>query len=87
MKENKLNKILRSNESETLEFNSSFDKETVETIVAFSNCVGGTILIGVENRGNVVGVGIGKETCQNIVNQIKQATIPQIFPDVEVVKY
>ena len=34
-------------ESETIEFKSSFNEATIETLVAFANTQGGTVFIGV----------------------------------------
>jgi len=45
-------------ESETVEFKSSFCKEVIETVVAFSNTHGGKILLGINNKKEIVGVDI-----------------------------
>lgn len=42
-----IKKIIEEGESETLEFKEKFDRETIETAVAFSNSKGGMILIGI----------------------------------------
>ena len=42
-----LEKLIHSGESQTLEFKSTFDRETLKTVVAFSNARGGIILTGV----------------------------------------
>ena len=54
--------LMHDGESQTVEFKSSFDRETIETLVAFANAQGGTVLIGVADDGSVKGVTIGKET-------------------------
>ena len=71
-----LKELLLSGESETVEFKTSFGKEAIETLVAFANTKGGTILIGVNDKGEVAGVKIGQVTIQNWVNQIKQTRPP-----------
>jgi len=43
-------KEIEKGESETLEFKEKFDKETIETAVAFSNSEGDIILLGVSDR-------------------------------------
>ncbi|MCA1793866.1 MAG: putative DNA binding domain-containing protein [Desulfobacteraceae bacterium] len=73
--------ILRSGESETIEFKTSFGRESIETLVAFANTHGGTVLIGVKNNAAVCGVDIGKETLNQWLGQIKSATSPSIIPD------
>jgi predicted HTH transcriptional regulator len=45
-----------------LEFKERFNKENIETAVAFSNSSGGIILIGGSGRGEVKGASVGKET-------------------------
>jgi len=37
MKDDELKKVIKKGESETTEFKGSFDKETIETAVAFAN--------------------------------------------------
>ena len=75
--------LLRDGESRTLEFKSSFDRETIETVVAFANAGGGVILIGVSDKGVVTGVSLGKETMNEWLGQIKSATSPMVIPDIE----
>ena len=57
-----IDKILRSGESLTVEFKESFDRESLETVVAFANTRGGIILIGVDNNGIVKGISVGTNT-------------------------
>jgi predicted HTH transcriptional regulator len=42
-------------ESETVEFKESFDREVPVSAGALANTRGGTIFIGITDRGNVVG--------------------------------
>ena len=76
--------IIKSGESETVEFKSSFDREAIETIVAFVNTRGGKVFIGVTDSGDVKGVEIGKETLQSWINQVKQNTSSTVIPDIDV---
>ena len=46
-----LKNLLKSGESETLEFKEKFDDRTVESAVAFANAKGGMILLGVSGAG------------------------------------
>lgn len=77
--------LLLSGESQTIEFKSSFDRETIETLVAFANAQGGTVLIGVSDDGSVNGVTLGKETLNEWLGQIKSSTSPSIIPDIETI--
>ena len=58
MDKNKLLHIIKQGESETLEFKQSFSKAVTETLVAFSNTQGGSVLIGVSDNKKIVGVSI-----------------------------
>jgi predicted HTH transcriptional regulator len=51
-----INKLFKSPESKTLEFkrDTSALKQIMRTIVAFANTAGGTIVIGLEDNGDVV---------------------------------
>jgi len=79
--------ILSKGESETIEFKRGLGERRaiLETVVAFANMNGGTILIGVDDDGTVVGVNIGKGTIESLVNDIRQLIEPPIIPSVEVV--
>ncbi|MEM2511083.1 MAG: ATP-binding protein [Candidatus Methanomethylicia archaeon] len=78
--------MFRKEESETLEFKSSLSDldDILATISAFSNTKGGTILIGVNDDGSVVGVGIGRRTLEELSNNIAQRTDPKVFPEIKV---
>ncbi|OGS20214.1 MAG: hypothetical protein A2252_06340 [Elusimicrobia bacterium RIFOXYA2_FULL_39_19] len=80
-----LKQLIKNGECETLDFKECFDKEAIETAGAFSNSKGGTILIGVTDKGIIKGIQIGKETTNDWVNQIAQASNPRIIPDIDVV--
>ena len=74
---------LPASESQTIEFKTSFQKEVIETVVAFANARGGKIFIGVDDDGKVVGVNIKSETLKDWINQIKNNTQPQLIVDMD----
>jgi ATP-dependent DNA helicase RecG len=76
-------KAIAGGENDRLEFKTGFDRETIQTLAAFANTRGGCVIIGVDNQGTVHGIQTGQETIQNWLNQIKQATSPSIFPDID----
>ncbi len=78
----RINEMIRQGESLTVEFKSTFDRETIETLVAFANTEGGTVLVGVADDGAVRGVTVGKETLNDWLGQVKSATSPSIIPDI-----
>jgi len=79
-----LQSLLKSGESDTLEFKEKFDERTVESAVAFANTKGGMIFIGVSDKGVITGVDIGKETLAKWANQISSKTEPRLIPEIEV---
>jgi len=79
-------KLLKEGESETVEFKPSLSQtdKVIESISAFSNANGGTIVIGVSDKGEVLGADIGKRTIENLANRIKQNTDPVIYPSISI---
>lgn len=73
-----INELIKAGESETLDFKENFMKEVIETVVAFANNRGGQIIIGVDDKGKIKGVSIGKETTINWNNEISMAIEPKI---------
>ena len=77
-----IQRLIAKGESDVLEFKASFGKDVIETVCAFANHKGGTVLVGVAEGGKVVGVMCGVESIQNWVNEVKQNTMPSIIPDI-----
>jgi len=80
-----LKKLIARGESQTLEFKAGFSNEAVETIAAFSNAGGGTVLLGVSDNGQIIGLTLTAETLQQWVNEVKTKTAPSVLPDAEIV--
>ncbi|MBM4045188.1 MAG: transcriptional regulator [Planctomycetes bacterium] len=80
-----LRRLLTEGESETLEFKESMDDEAAETIAAFANAAGGTLLIGVADDGSVRGTMLGKETVREWTNRIAQAA--HVHPQISRLSY
>ncbi len=81
-----LQDLIKTGESDTVEFKEKFDERTIESAVAFANTKGGMIFIGVSDKNNINGIKIGKETLNKWTNQISQSTDPRIIPELEEVK-
>jgi len=75
-------KLIEAGESEKVEFKLNFNDEVIETIVAFANTSGGTVIIGLSNKAKIKGLTMGKETLQQWLNEIKNKTTPSLIPDI-----
>lgn len=73
-------------EDKITEFKSSFQKEVIASLVAFTNAKGGRVFVGVNDVGKASGVKLNKESIQNWINQIKQNTSPSVIPDVNILE-
>jgi len=78
-----------ADESDILEWKSSLSQlnRIIETISAFSNTKGGTIIIGVDGKGKTLGISVGKDTIEQMTNKIISNTEPKIYPDISVRKF
>lgn len=65
-------RLIRKGESQTLEFKQSFGREALETLCAFANTDGGTVLIGINDAGLVTGAQASKTALRDWANQIAQ---------------
>lgn len=65
-------------ESETLEFKREFSETIRNTVIAFANCNGGTILVGVDDDGGIVGLDDVDKTALRITNMIRNSIRPDI---------
>ena len=78
-----IKQIIAEGENQRTEFKSSFNVEAMESITAFANTEGGCVLVGVSNKGKIVGVDTNEESVQQWVNEIKSKTEPAILVDAE----
>ena len=83
MDELNIKAILKAGASQTVEFKTSFGRETIESLVAFGNAQGGMVLVGVADDGSVRGTTLGRETLTDWLGQIKSGTSPSIIPDID----
>lgn len=58
----------------------------VDELIAFVNCKGGTVYLGVEDDGEVTGC-TGKYDLQSIQEAIYDKTSPHMFTEIEEIKY
>jgi len=81
MNKNELKKLLALGETETLEFKQSPNESFYDTTSAFSNARGGTVLLGVDKKGNITGVNSSSEFLANLTNRIVNKI--SIYPQIE----
>lgn len=65
-------------ETENIEFKSQFTDNLYKEVIAFANTNGGVIYIGIDNKGNVVGIDDVDETYTRITNGIRDAIMPDV---------
>ena len=76
--------IIEQHENNRIEFKTNFGSDVIETVCAFSNAMGGSVFIGINDKGKIVGVqSLSHETIKNWLNNIKTNTSPQIFPEIK----
>lgn len=68
------------------EFKASFNEDVVVSLAAFANADGGTVYVGVNDKGEPVGVELGQESVAKWINEIKQKIEPGIVPSVDVLE-
>ena len=76
--------IMNNQESQTIEFKEVWKDEYLKTVCAFANTAGGVICIGVNDRGDIVGVRNIKKLVEDLPNKVMNAFV--IAADVEVVE-
>lgn len=57
-------------------------KGIVKALVAFANTDGGRVFVGVDDSGFIKGISIGKNTIENLTNDIASRTDPSIYPGI-----
>jgi hypothetical protein len=82
--------LLEEWETQTVEFKASVNPtnahDFIQSVVAFSNTDGGTIFVGVEDSGTVVGVRNPETVEQTIANFIEEFCEPPVTPIYDVVE-
>ncbi len=59
---------IKKGEGLETEFKTSFQKEVIETVVAFANAKGGKVFIGITNSAEIIGTTISAESIQKYIN-------------------
>ena len=82
---NEARQLISAGEGQRVEFKRSFAEQNaaIESLGAFANARGGTVLIGVRDDGTIIGANIGANTIENFVNALRRDSQPPLSPDVE----
>ncbi len=70
-------------ENKTTEFKREYVEDIKNTIIAFANCDGGTLYIGVDDDGTVYGVDDVDGTMLRVTNAVRDAVRPDVTMFVE----
>jgi len=72
-------------ESQNVEFKSEWRDEYLKTLCAFVNTKGGDLIIGMDDKGNVIGVKNAKRLLEDIPNKVrnKLGIVPSVSQETE----
>ena len=74
--------MLQAGESETVEFKAQWTDAVLETATALANTRGGTLLVGVDDNGQVVGLDVAEAKLRTYSNQLADSL--RIQPSLQV---
>ncbi|MFH1831694.1 MAG: ATP-binding protein [bacterium] len=78
-----INELLIQNKGKTLEFKECTTslQKIIQTIVAFANTAGGSLIIGIADKTKeVVGLGDVLQEEEKLASAVADSVFPQIFP-------
>jgi len=68
----KIDKLIKEQESENLEFKNNWRDEYLKTLSAFANSNGGRLILGKDDKGNIVGVDNWERLLEDIPSKIRE---------------
>src|ERR1700722_16867599 len=76
-------------EGKTIEFKRDLSsmKPILKTLIAFANTAGGTLLIGRDNDGTIIGVNDVFEAEEKLANAIADSIYPPLMPEIETISF
>jgi ATP-dependent DNA helicase RecG len=77
---------LAAGEGEHTEFKRVYSSRVIESLVAFANTAGGRVLIGVDDRGQVMGLPDAEKVVESVLSACREAITPPLTPVVEIVR-
>lgn len=85
-----LEELLSKSESKTLEFkeNAHTLSKIVQTVIAFANTAGGTLVIGIQDKTkNVIGIENILQDEERIANAIADSVAPTLLPNIQFISW
>jgi len=76
-----VDELVQSGEGETTEFKAQWAESVLETASAFANTRGGTLLVGVDDEGRVVGLDLSESVLRTFSNRLADSL--RIQPSLE----
>lgn len=77
---------LTAGEGAHTEFKEKYSSRVIESLAAFANTAGGRVLIGVSDRGQVVGLRDADKVAESVLSACREAVSPPLSPVVEIVR-
>lgn len=69
---------MKYRESETVELKSKVENDITKEVIAFANSQGGTIYVGVDDKGTVIGIDDADKTTLQINNMVRDSIKPDV---------
>ena len=84
-----IEEIIKGKEGKTLEFKRDLSsiKPIIKTLIAFANTAGGTMVIGRDDSGEIIGIKDVLQAEERIANAIADSIMPAMMPDIEIITY
>jgi len=77
--------LIRQGEGQRVEFKQSFseDNEAIQSLCAFANADGGTVIFGVSPNGAIQGTSLGSKTLEDFGNKVRAHSDPPLAPSID----
>ncbi len=82
-----LKAVVGKGESQKVEFKATTGQRTegAKAVCAIANALGGFVVFGVSDKGEIVGQQVSAHTLEEVANELRRIE-PPIFPDIETVE-
>ncbi len=85
MQADEVTTLISLGEGQRVEFKETFAEtnKAIESLCAFANSRGGTVLFGVRDNGRLAGVSLGRNTLAGFANSLRQNSHPPLAPSID----